>query len=59
MKKMYSALLTLSTLAIALLLAATSLVRAQTTKKFEPRQLREDFQIARQSLEEGHSGLYR
>jgi hypothetical protein len=59
MKKMYSALLTLSTLAIALLLAAASLVRTQTTKKFEPRQLREDFQIARQSLEEGHSGLYR
>jgi hypothetical protein len=59
MKKRYCALLTLSTLAIALLPAATSLAWAQTTKKFEPRQLREDFQIARQSLEEGHSGLYR
>src|ERR1700730_3044475 len=59
MKKLYFVLLALSTLAVALLLAASSLARAQTTKKFEPRQLREDFQIARQSLEEGHSGLYR
>jgi hypothetical protein len=59
MKKMYFALLTLSTLTIALLLALSCLARAQTTKKFEARQLREDFQIARQSLEEGHNGLYR
>jgi len=53
MKTMYFALLTVSTLAVA-----TS-VRADTTQKFEPKQLREDFQIARQSLEEGHPGLYR
>jgi hypothetical protein len=59
MKKMSIVLPTVSTLATALLLAVPCVTRAQTTKKFEPRQLREDFQIARQSLEEGHSGLYR
>src|ERR1035441_4177011 len=59
MKKMYIASLTLSTLTIALLLAPSCLARAQTTKKFEASQLQEDFQIARRSLEEGHSGLYR
>jgi hypothetical protein len=48
-----------STLAIALLLFVPSVTRAQTSKKFEPRELQEDFQIARQSLEEGQSGLYR
>jgi Peptidase family S41 len=30
-----------------------------TTAKFTPEQLREDFQIARRALEEGHSGIYR
>lgn len=59
MKKTHFAWLTLSTLTLTLLVAAPSLGRAQTTKKFEPKQLREDFQIARQSLEEGHSCLYR
>jgi hypothetical protein len=59
MKKLHFALITLTTFTVALPLAAPCLVRAQTTKKFEPRQLREDFQIARRSLEEGHSGLYR
>jgi len=29
------------------------------TTKFTPEQLREDFQIARRALEEGHSGIYR
>jgi len=51
--------LTLSTLTITLLLAGPSLATAQATRKFEPQQLREDFQIARQSLVEGHSCLYR
>ena len=59
MRKMHFALLTLSTVTIALWRAAPWPVRAQTARKFEPGQLREDFQIARQSLEEGHSGLYR
>jgi hypothetical protein len=58
MKTRYFALLTLSTLAVALL-TAPNLARAETIKKFEPKQLREDFQIARQSLEEAHPGLYR
>ena len=57
--KKYSAWLSLTTLVMGLLLTVPSLARAQTTKKFEPRQLREDFQIARRCLEEGHSGLYR
>jgi hypothetical protein len=51
--------LSLSQVAVALLLAAPSLAGAETIKKFEPRQLQEDFKIARQSLEEGHPGLYR
>lgn len=59
MKKTCSVLLISAIAAFGLLLAAATLTRAQTTKKFEPTQLREDFQIARQSLEEGHSGLYR
>lgn len=59
MKKMCSILLACSTVVGALFFAATSPSRAQTTTKFESRQLREDFLIARQSLEEGHSGLYR
>ena len=50
---------TVTTIAIALLFMVPRAIRAQTTQKFEPRQLREDFQIARQSLEEGQSGLYR
>lgn len=31
----------------------------QALPKFTPEQLREDFQIARRALEEGHSGIYR
>jgi len=58
MRKMHFALLALSTATIALGLAPCP-VRAQTARKFEPGQLREDFQIARHSLEEGHGGLYR
>src|SRR5258708_3126274 len=59
MKKTYFAWFTLSMLTMTLLLTASDLARTQTTKKFEPGQLRQDFQIARQSLEEGHPGLYR
>jgi len=59
MKKTFFALPALSKLAVAFLLATPSLPGAETTKKFEPHQLQEDFQIARRSLEEGHPGLYR
>ena len=59
MNNTYFAVLTLSALAVALSLVTPRLARAETTKKFEPIQLREDFQIARRSLEEGHPGLYR
>lgn len=59
MKKMCFALLTRRAVIIALLLATPSLDRAQTTEKFQPAQLREDLRIARQSLEESQSGLYR
>jgi len=48
----------LTTLTMTILLAVSILARTQTTKKFEPGQLREDFQIARQSLEEVTPGLY-
>lgn len=46
-------------LAVALSLAVSGTTKAQTTQKLEPSQLREDFQIARQALEETQSGLYR
>ena len=59
MKKTCSVLFASSIVVTAMFFAATSPSRAQTTTKFESKQLREDFQIARQSLEEGHSGLYR
>ncbi|HEV2501284.1 MAG TPA: S41 family peptidase [Terriglobia bacterium] len=59
MKKMHCALLTLSTVTMALWLTGPCPVSAQTAGKFEPAQLREDFQIARQALEESNSGLYR
>jgi hypothetical protein len=58
-KRIYVAVLSLSKFAVALLLAAPSLAGAETTKKFESRQLKEDFQIARRALEEAHPGLYR
>jgi hypothetical protein len=58
-KKIGFELLSASTAALALCLAAPSLAGAETTKKFEPAQLREDFQVARQALEEAHPGLYR
>ena len=54
MKIMYFSLLTVGTLAVVL-----TAVGAETAKKFEPKQLQEDFQIARRALEEGHPGLYR
>ncbi len=59
MKKTFLMMPSLSKLAAALLLAAHSLRGAEAIKQFEPQQLREDFQIARQSLEEAHPGLYR
>ena len=59
MKNMDSTSLTLSKLALAWLILAPGLAGAETTKKFEPGQLRQDFQIARRCLEEGHAGLYR
>ena len=59
MKTICSILIASSTVVAAMFFAATSPCRAQTTTKFESKQLREDFQIARKSLEEGHSGLYR
>src|SRR2546430_7098451 len=59
MKKTYCAVLPLSKLAMALLLVTPNLARAESTGKFEPGQLREDFHIARQALEEAHPGLYR
>ena len=40
-------------------LAAVSGGQLATLPKIEPRLLREDLQIARMSLEEGHSGIYR
>jgi len=59
MTNMDSTSLTLSKLALAWLILTPGLAGAETTNKFEPGQLREDFQIVRQSLEEGHPGLYR
>ena len=59
MKKTSFACFILTTLTMTILPAVSSLARTETTKKFEPGQLRQDFQIARQSLEEGHPGLYR
>ena len=59
MKNICSVLLVPSTVVVALSFAVPSPSVAQTTTKFEAKQLQEDFQIARQSLEEGHSGLYR
>ena len=58
-KARYCLIFALSTLSGTLSLLDPSLARGETTKKFEPGQLREDFQIARHSLEEGHPGLYR
>ena len=59
MKKMRSDLYFLGALALVLSLAVPSMTTVQTTQVFESRQLQEDFQIAREALEETHSGLYR
>ena len=57
---LYKSKLTLSSLAMtSLLVMAPGYVRAQPAMRFDVSQLREDFRICRQSLEEGHSGLYR
>jgi Peptidase family S41 len=58
-KAEYFAIFALGTLTGALSLLDPSLARGERTEKFEPAQLREDLQVARQSLEEGHPGLYR
>ena len=54
MKAMYFALRVLATVAVV-----STAVGAETTNKFNPNQLREDFEIARKSLEEAHPGVYR
>ena len=59
MKTKYAALLPLSTIGAALLLEAPTRAVAQTPGNFEPKQLKEDFQIARHALEEAHPGIYR
>jgi hypothetical protein len=59
MKIKYAALLSVSTFAVALLLMAPTRGIAEALGGFEPKQLKEDFQIARHSLEEGQPGLYR
>jgi hypothetical protein len=59
MRKTSLVLAAVRTLTIALALASTHATRAQTTKTFEPRQLQEDFEIARKSIEESQGGLYR
>jgi peptidase S41-like protein len=59
MRKTSLFLATVRILTIALALAFPHATRAQTTKTFEPRALQEDFEIARKSLEESQSGLYR
>ena len=55
----YAALVMLSAVGVARWLTTPRLAGADTDRKFEPRQLREDYHIARQALEEAHPGLYR
>jgi hypothetical protein len=59
MMKTYFVLLAAFAPTIGLLTSVPARAGTETSKRFEPAQLREDFRIARQSLEEGHSGLYR
>jgi C-terminal processing protease CtpA/Prc len=59
MKARCFSVLALSTLSGTLSLLDPDLAMAETTRTLEPAQLREDFKIARQSLEEAHPGLYR
>src|SRR5215831_17814220 len=59
MKKLPLSSFSVRTLALVSLLIVPRAISAQTTKKFEPKQLQEDFQILRQALEESQSGLYR
>jgi hypothetical protein len=51
----------LEVIALLVLLAITPTTDAQapSSLKIEPKLLREDFQIARTALEQGHSGIYR
>jgi hypothetical protein len=59
MKRRRPDLNALDTLALVLSLAVPSMTKGQTSSVFDPKQLQEDFQIARQALVETHSGLYR
>lgn len=52
-------LMTFPKVLTAALFAGVFAIQAHTPQRFEPKQLQEDFRIARQALEEGHSGLYR
>src|SRR3954468_9871260 len=58
-KGRYAAVVNSTVIGVAMLLGRPHLAKADTLGKFEPKQLQEDFQIARHSLEEGHPGLYR
>ncbi len=59
MKSTHATSTRLSVALVAMLLTAADRSKAEPAVKFEPKQLQEDFRIARQSLEEGHPGLYR
>ena len=50
---------TFSKVLTATLLAGSIGISAQTPERFTPQDLQEDFRIAREALEEGHSGIYR
>ncbi|HZR19648.1 MAG TPA: hypothetical protein VFE51_20355 [Verrucomicrobiae bacterium] len=58
-KKPYFRWLSMSPVAGALWLALLHRAEAAEAKKFEPAQMRADYQIARPALEEAHPGLYR
>ena len=53
------ALATLTLWLVGAAQTANQINQDHATAKFTPEQLREDFQIARRALEEGHSGIYR
>jgi hypothetical protein len=58
-KKSCFSWLAMNPLIVAVLLPTLYMTTAHAGDKFEPKQLREDFQIARRCLEEAHPGLYR
>jgi peptidase S41-like protein len=59
MKRIFNSRLLLSLAVTFALVSAIGAQDASPLPKFSPDQLREDFQIARRALEEGHSGIYR